>query len=129
MSIHTCSSKPEQIACRFACFQYNYTGLSGQLHAAELSPYNNLWYNVHDFTAVQGEKNWVLQGEIFKVQDFLPIPEMEQERKDKLKVTTLPGDSAIPLTIGSRRFEMVLMFRLCLLELVVLGEKLTRPAW
>jgi hypothetical protein len=30
---------------------------------------------VHDFTPVEGGRNWNKLGTIFKIQDFLPLPE------------------------------------------------------
>ena len=52
---------------RFACFQFSYPSLGAQFAAAGLSPHNNLWWNVHDFTPVDCGRNWSLLGECYKV--------------------------------------------------------------
>ena len=52
---------------RFGCFQLSYPGLEEQFSKACLSPFNNLWWNVHDFTPVEGGRNWSLIGECYKV--------------------------------------------------------------
>ena len=71
-----------------------------QFEAAELSPYNNLWWNVHDFTPCGDETNWKLLGECYKVQDFLNWQESEEVLK---KVQLNFEKSVVPLTIGNRR--------------------------
>ena len=60
---------------RFGCFQYWYSDLEGQMKKAEVTPWNNNWWNVHDFSPVEGGKNWSKLGQMFKVHDFLPLPE------------------------------------------------------
>ena len=62
---------------------------------ASLSPYNNLWWNIHDFTPNSSEgPNWSILGECYKVQDFIePIEEKIELSLDR---------SSVPLTIGSR---------------------------
>ena len=85
---------------RFGCFQVYYPELQKQFEAAELSPYNNLWWNIHDFTPCGDEKNWSLLGECYKVQDFLNW----QDNQDVLDKVHLSFDkSVVPLTIGNRR--------------------------
>ena len=56
---------------RFACFQFDYPSLKSQFAAAGLSPYNNLWWHIHDFTPVEGARNWSLLGEMYKVHDAI----------------------------------------------------------
>ena len=60
---------------RFGCFQYWYPDLEEQMKKAEVTPWNNNWWNVHDFSPVEGGKNWSKLGQMFKVHDFLPLPE------------------------------------------------------
>jgi protein XRP2 len=45
---------------RFACFQFWYPELRNQFRSAGLSPFNNLWWNIHDFTPGEGSENWSL---------------------------------------------------------------------
>ena len=71
---------------RFACFQFDYPSLKSQFAAAGLSPYNNLWWHVHDFTPVEGARNWSLLGEMYKVHDFLPLPSTDKFKN--LEITT-----------------------------------------
>ncbi len=52
---------------KFACLQYSYALLRAHFKSSGLSPFNNLWWNIHDFTPVEGEKNWSLLGELYKV--------------------------------------------------------------
>ena len=52
---------------RFSCFQYYYPELENQFVQAGLSPYNNFWWNIHDFTPVTGQKNWSVLGGCYKV--------------------------------------------------------------
>jgi hypothetical protein len=84
---------------RFGCFQLQYPELEGQFSSADLSPYNNLWWNIHDFTPTPGEgPNWTLLGECYKVQDYLPLPEMNDLRQVEISFS----NSTVPSTIGSR---------------------------
>lgn len=86
---------------RFGCFQYSYPELLDQFSSAGISPFNNLWWNVHDFTPVQGEQNWGLIGECYKVHDFISDPD-----SDPLKQRSASADSAlsvVPQTLGSRK--------------------------
>ena len=56
------------------CFQYSYSLLSNHLAAAGLTPWNNYWSQVYDFSPVQAESNWKKAGRMFKVSDYLPLP-------------------------------------------------------
>ena len=41
--------------------------------SAGLSPFNNLWYSIHDFSQDSSEKkNFQILGKFYKVSDFLP---------------------------------------------------------
>ena len=71
-----------------------------QFEAAELSPYNNLWWNVHDFTPCGDEANWSFLGECYKIQDFLNWQDNE-EIMNKVELSFVK--SVVPLTIGNRR--------------------------
>ena len=56
------------------CFQYNYSKLADHLAAAGLTPWNNYWAQVYDFSPVQAETHWKKAGRMFKVGDYLPLP-------------------------------------------------------
>ena len=52
---------------RVGCLQYSYPELGSQMDAAEVSPWNNHWWNIHDFSPVEGGANWSRLGRMFKV--------------------------------------------------------------
>ena len=56
------------------CFQYSYSQLADHLAAAGLTPWNNYWSQVYDFSPVQAETHWKKAGRMFKVGDYLPLP-------------------------------------------------------
>ena len=75
-----CATQPiieATTSIKFGCFQASYPELEQQFDKAELSPYNNLWWNIHDFTPnTTGDgPNWSILGEFYKVQDFIESPE------------------------------------------------------
>ena len=43
----------------------------------DLSPYNNMWWNIHDFTpnSTGDGKNWSILGEMFRITDYTNVPE------------------------------------------------------
>lgn len=81
---------------RVSCFQYYYDELEDQFEKADLSPFNNLWYNIHDFTPPTEGKNFKILGEYFKVSDYLPQPESEELKS--LYVTMEQSRSVVPIT-------------------------------
>ena len=82
---------------RLGCFQAWYPELHDHFKAAELSPYNNLWWNVHDFTPnPTGEgQNWSILGEMFKITDYMKSPENNEVKLSFDK-------SVVPLTYGNK---------------------------
>ena len=38
----------------------------------QVSPWNNHWWNIHDFSPVEGGSNWARLGQMFKVSRFAP---------------------------------------------------------
>ena len=56
------------------CFQFSYNKLADHLAAAGLTPWNNYWSQVYDFSPVQTETHWKKAGRMFKVPDYLPLP-------------------------------------------------------
>ena len=68
---------------RFGCFQYWYSDLDNQMRKAEVTPWNNHWWNIHDFSPVEGGKNWSRLGQMFKIHDFLPLPEADSVKVRK----------------------------------------------
>ena len=82
---------------RLGCFQAWYPELHDHFKAAELSPYNNLWWNVHDFTPnPTGEgHNWSILGEMFKITDYMKSPENNEVKLSFDK-------SVVPLTYGNK---------------------------
>eukprot|EP00093_Oithona_nana_P006571 06571.XXX_150307_151858_1 [CDS] Oithona nana genome sequencing. len=93
-----CATQPiieATTSIKFGCFQASYPELEQQFDKAELSPYNNLWWNIHDFTPnTTGDgPNWSILGEFYKVQDFIDSPENYTLKFD---------NSTVPSTIGTR---------------------------
>ncbi|XP_023322127.1 protein XRP2 [Eurytemora carolleeae] len=84
---------------RLGCFQFYYDQLSEHMFQADISPWQNFWWKVHDFTPVKGEKNWSKLGTIFKVEDYLPLPTSDQGRNGSAK----EEKSLVPLTVGPSR--------------------------
>lgn len=88
-------------AVRFGCFQFNYLGLENHLTAAGLSPYNNNWTSIHDFTPVPGENNYSYISIKATVKDYLPIPDTEP--LSSVSISTDSRDSIIPWTVGVKQ--------------------------
>ena len=81
------------------CFQYWYNDLADHMASASLTPWNNYWSQIYDFSPVQGEKNWKKAGRMFKVEDYLPLPEDVEVIKE-LGISNDRNRSIVPLTIG-----------------------------
>ena len=81
------------------CFQYWYNDLPDHMASASLTPWNNYWSQIYDFSPVQGENNWRKAGRMFKVEDYLPLPE-DMEVIKELGVSNDRHKSVVPLTIG-----------------------------
>lgn len=97
---------------RVGCLQYSYPGIKEQMESAEVSPWNNHWWNIHDFSPVEGGSNWARLGQMFKVQDFLPLPEDSSVRG--VDVSTVPSKSYVPRTAGPTR-DKALIQESCLI--------------
>ena len=81
------------------CFQYYYNSLTHHMDSANVTPWNNFWSQVYDFTPVQGETNWKKAGRMFKVGDYLPPP-ADIDIIKELGVSTDVSTSFVPLTTG-----------------------------
>ena len=91
LPINPCHDDPIQ-SIKFSCFQYNYPQLESQFTSANLSPYNNLWSEVHDFSADSTDKkNFQYLQEFYKVSDFLP-------KCSNNDLDTSDKNSLVPLT-------------------------------
>ena len=116
-----CSTRPiieATTSIKFGCFQASYPELEHQFDKAELSPYNNLWWNIHDFTPnTTGDgSNWSILGEFYKVQDFIDLETVNLPENYNLKFDNSTGTQkmsktcistnffhiSVPLTIGTR---------------------------
>jgi len=107
-----CSTQPiieSTVKIRFSCFQYNYPELEDHFIQANLSPYNNFWWNIHDFTPVPGQKNWSILGGCYKVTDFLPLPGVNKggegvcKELKQIAISCSEDDSVVPLTVAPWR--------------------------
>ena len=87
-------------AIKFGCFQFDYPQLKDHLQAAGLSPFNNNWSNIHDFTPVPGENNYAFIKKSAVITDILPLP--TKEELQAVNATAENGKSIIPFTIGTK---------------------------
>ena len=71
-----------------------------QFKKAGLSIFCSNWFNIHDFTPVDGENNWSLLSEGVTVQSYVPNP--ANDDYSAVKISTDPESSVVPLTRGSR---------------------------
>eukprot|EP00931_Biecheleriopsis_adriatica_P107720 TRINITY_DN82043_c0_g1_i1.p1 TRINITY_DN82043_c0_g1~~TRINITY_DN82043_c0_g1_i1.p1 ORF type:complete len:357 (-),score=88.82 TRINITY_DN82043_c0_g1_i1:105-1133(-) len=80
----------------FACFDFNYFSLRGQMAAARLRPWNNKWWQVYDFNKNEEKPNWGLlaQEEVAKL--------LRPERCVSISPEELQNDRVVPITLGSR---------------------------
>ncbi|CAF0953293.1 unnamed protein product [Adineta ricciae] len=73
----TCASQPiieSSHNIKFGCLTLNYQHLSEQYIAAGISPWNNTWGNIHDFTSIPDSKNYTLLDQNENVFKHIPIP-------------------------------------------------------
>lgn len=59
---------------KFACLTLNYEQLSSQYQAGGISPWNNNWGNIHDFTKIPDTTNFSLLDENENLLKYLQIP-------------------------------------------------------
>ncbi|XP_067934750.1 protein XRP2-like [Watersipora subatra] len=85
-------------AIKFGCFQFQYPLLLEHLRAAGLSPFNNNWNNIHDFTPVPGENNYAFIKRSTALTEYLPLPTTEPLNSVGLSFKT--ADCVIPYTVG-----------------------------
>ena len=69
----------------FSSFQgYSYPELLQQMKLAKLSPWNNKWSEVFDFSAKQDEEHFALNNNIFLRDEFTPAFETLRTQFDNL---------------------------------------------
>ncbi|KAH9366481.1 hypothetical protein HPB48_015275 [Haemaphysalis longicornis] len=91
-----CTTQPSIEACsdmRFGCLSLMYEQFPDQLKNARLSPFNNHWSEVYDFTPSRPEPNWSL----------LPpgaVPPQAVLESCSVPMTFDPMRSHVPLTLG-----------------------------
>ncbi|CAJ1413616.1 unnamed protein product [Effrenium voratum] len=66
---------------QFACFDFNYFSLRGQMTRAGLKPWNNKWWMVYDFNKNEDKPNWSLldQAEASRLLNLEKCPSIAQE--------------------------------------------------
>ncbi|CAJ1375891.1 unnamed protein product [Effrenium voratum] len=81
---------------QFACFDFNYFSLRGQMTRAGLKPWNNKWWMVYDFNKNEDKPNWSLldQAEASRLLNLEKCPSIAQEE--------LENEGVVPVTLGSR---------------------------
>ncbi|XP_055335387.1 protein XRP2-like isoform X2 [Paramacrobiotus metropolitanus] len=101
-----CCTQPiieNTVGAKFACLQISYNGLEDQLKAAKLSPFNNNWSQVHDFTPNTDD---ILSSHNFSlIHDTLAtakvgLSDPESIGDVDLKANFDPCVSVIPYTMG-----------------------------
>lgn len=83
---------------KFGCLTASYPELPEQFSAAGLSPWNNNWFHVHDFSPVPGQRNWSLLPLEAPLEDLLPIPTTVKLRS--VAASFQPAHSHIPRSLG-----------------------------
>uniref|UniRef100_A0A1B6C9N1 Uncharacterized protein n=1 Tax=Clastoptera arizonana TaxID=38151 RepID=A0A1B6C9N1_9HEMI len=63
---------------------------------AFLSPFNNSWYDIHDFTPTQGGHNWSILPNKTSILDYLQPPAAH----GNLRISLNKNDSIVPVTTG-----------------------------
>jgi len=99
LMVAVCAGQPvieSSRGIRFACFKYSYFSLRAQFAAALLSPWNNEWSNVHDFTHSDSETHWTYMPVETPDSHWLP------PLKDLESSTVETTDWVVPMTHGNR---------------------------
>uniref|UniRef100_A0A1B6DQU9 Protein XRP2 n=2 Tax=Clastoptera arizonana TaxID=38151 RepID=A0A1B6DQU9_9HEMI len=81
---------------RFGCYHLSYLGLEDHFSTAFLSPFNNSWYDIHDFTPTQGGHNWSILPNKTSILDYLQPPAAH----GNLRISLNKNDSIVPVTTG-----------------------------
>jgi len=98
-----CTSQPiieASTGMKFGCYQYSYPELQDQFEKAGLTVFSSNWFNIHDFTPVDGENNWSLLPEGVEVESYVPKPVADDF--STMKISTDQEFSVVPVTRGSR---------------------------
>ncbi|CAF1110038.1 unnamed protein product [Rotaria magnacalcarata] len=97
----TCASQPiieSSHNIKFGCLTFNYDKLSEQYKSAGISPWNNTWGNIHDFTSIPDSSNFSLLNANEHVFKHLPIP--TDPSCSHLNVNDSMETSVTPYTYG-----------------------------
>jgi protein XRP2 len=97
----SCESQPiieSSHNIKFGCLSLNYDKLADQCKSAGISPWNNNWGNIHDFTTIPGGKNYSLLDKDDNVFKHLSIP--ADPSVSSLHITDSLETSDIPYTYG-----------------------------
>eukprot|EP00038_Savillea_parva_P029611 m.72201 g.72201 ORF g.72201 m.72201 type:complete len:349 (+) comp8768_c0_seq1:93-1139(+) len=82
----------------FGCFRGSYFQLTKQFKSAELSPYNNYWHQIHDFTKSADGLNYTLSG---PTPPWLePFLERRPPDVTNVQVDVDPFNATVPITAG-----------------------------
>jgi protein XRP2 len=97
----TCASQPiieSSHNIKFGCLTLNYHQLAEQYRAAGISPWNNTWGNIHDFTTIPDSKNYSLLNQNENLFKHLPIP--TDPSCSHLNINDHQETSVTPFTYG-----------------------------
>lgn len=88
---------------KFACIRLQYDRLKEHMKMAGLSPFNNLWSDVHDFTPADGDENWCSLPSKVRLQDYITPPFPPQLRDAGWSITA--DSEVIPQSLGVSDFS------------------------
>ncbi|CAF0961872.1 unnamed protein product [Didymodactylos carnosus] len=97
----SCASQPiieSSHHIRFGCLTYFYEKLVEHYVSAGISPYNNNWSNIHDFTKIPDDKNYSLMDDTDTVFKYIPAP--IDPSCSHLNISNNPDQSITPYTYG-----------------------------
>ncbi|CAF3836229.1 unnamed protein product [Adineta steineri] len=117
---------------KFGCLTFNYQNLAEQYNAAGISPWNNTWGNIHDFTQIPDGKNYSLLDQNENVFKHLPIP--TDPSCSHLNINDSMDTSVTPFTYGElyrNRYEercLIILFHdsnasSCARDLITMTKK------
>lgn len=94
-----CTTQPSietSVRVQFACFDFVYFSLREQIAKANLTLWNNKWWQIHDFNQNQENPNWSLLPEA-DVPSLLRAEECAGMAAEELAM-----DRVVPVTLGCR---------------------------
>lgn len=98
-----CNTQPiieSSSSMKFGCVSVNYNGLTDHLKKAKISPFNNNWNNIYDFSPISGESNYTFLNKDQNQDKYIPLPTDETFLSTHSNLTFELKDTIIPRTAG-----------------------------